>query len=348
MSQSDIDKTRELEEKFDPEMRFRPIRNPAALLVTSLLIVLSCFHFYTAGFGLLRETTHRGIHLAFVLGLIFLVFPLRKAMLAHPPKPGLAAPGSVPWYDWLLAVGIALSVLYIPYIFDDLAFRVGNPSTLDVAMGSVLVVLLLEATRRAMGWPLPIIALLFMTYALAGSWFPGTRLGYRDERMREALDLVASRADARAAGPFRAPSTIASSSRSRRRANPAAGSRCGRSRCWRAASPDGRRHGGVALSIRPGRSLPGGARSLRKSGDVAGLLRQPRSAVSSVDGGLTRGLADKPAPATSGNSRIFMSGERSSQNTASEPPTAAIHSVSRVPIAVARRPAAKDPSGRTP
>ena len=60
-------------------------------------------------------------------------------------------------------------MLYIPYIFDDLAFRVGNPSTLDVAMGSVLVVLLLEATRRAMGWPLPIIALLFMTYALAGS-----------------------------------------------------------------------------------------------------------------------------------------------------------------------------------
>jgi len=173
MQQIEIDKTRELEEKFDPEMRFRPIRQPAALLVTALLIVLSCFHFYTAGFGLLRETTHRGIHLAFVLGLIFLVFPLRKAMLTHPPKPGLTAPGSVPWYDWLLAVGIALSVLYIPYIFDDLAFRVGNPSTLDVVMGSVLVVLLLEATRRAMGWPLPIIALLFMTYALAGSYFPG-------------------------------------------------------------------------------------------------------------------------------------------------------------------------------
>lgn len=173
MQQIEIDKTRELEEKFDPEMRFRPIRNSAALLVTALLIVLSCFHFYTAGFGLLREATHRGVHLSFVLGLIFLVFPLRKAMLQTPPKPGILAPGGVPLYDWVCMLLVAASVLYIPLVFDDLAFRVGNPSTLDVVMGTVLVVLLLEATRRAMGWPLPVIALLFIAYALGGSYFPG-------------------------------------------------------------------------------------------------------------------------------------------------------------------------------
>lgn len=173
MQAIEVDKTRELEEKFDPEMRFRPIRNPAALIVTALLIVLSCFHYYTAGFGLLRETTHRGVHLAFVLGLVFLVFPLRKSMLEHPPTPGPMAPGGVPLYDWLCAIAMAIAVLYIPYIFEDLAFRVGNPSTLDVAMGTVMIVLLLEGTRRAMGWPLPIIAMLFMGYALAGSHFPG-------------------------------------------------------------------------------------------------------------------------------------------------------------------------------
>ncbi|MCC6194821.1 MAG: TRAP transporter permease [Burkholderiales bacterium] len=167
------DTTRALEEKYDPEMRFRPVWHPAALLVTSLLIVLSCFHYYTAGFGLLRETTHRGVHMAFVLGLVFLVFPLRKALLDHPPKPGPLNPGGVPWYDWILALAVAASVLYVPYIFDDLAFRVGNPTTQDVVLGSILVVLLLEATRRAMGWPLPIIALVFMLYALAGPIFPG-------------------------------------------------------------------------------------------------------------------------------------------------------------------------------
>ncbi len=168
-----LDEARALEEKFDPEMRFRPVVQPAALIVAALLFVLSCFHFYTAGFGLLRETTHRGVHMAFVLGLVFLVFPLRKSMLEREPKSGPLAPGGVPLYDWICAIAVAVSVLYIPYIFEDLAFRVGNPSPLDVAMGTVLVVLLLEATRRAMGWPLPIIALGFMLYALTGPVWPG-------------------------------------------------------------------------------------------------------------------------------------------------------------------------------
>ena len=68
----------------------------------------------------------------------------------------------MPLYDWAMAIALALSVLYIPYIFEDLAFRVGNPLPVDVLMGSILLVGLLEATRRAMGWPLPIIALVFM------------------------------------------------------------------------------------------------------------------------------------------------------------------------------------------
>ncbi|MBW3633580.1 MAG: TRAP transporter permease, partial [Chloroflexi bacterium] len=64
-------KARELEEKFDPEIRFRPLGKMAGWIVGGLLIVLSIFHYYTAGFGLLPEMTHRGIHLAFVLGLVF-------------------------------------------------------------------------------------------------------------------------------------------------------------------------------------------------------------------------------------------------------------------------------------
>ena len=163
----------DLEQKFDPEMRFRPLLPPAVTVVGALLILLSAFHYYTAGFGLLQEVTHRGVHLAFVLGLIFLVFPQRRALLTAAPQHRLASPGGVPWFDWLLALGIAASVLYIPWIFEDLAFRVGNPGTLDVAMGSMLIVLLLEATRRSMGWPLPIIAIAFMVYALAGPVFPG-------------------------------------------------------------------------------------------------------------------------------------------------------------------------------
>ena len=88
----DDKKLQELEEKFDPEMRFRPSVPPATQIIKWLLIALSCFHFYTAGFGLLRETTHRGVHLAFVLGLVFLVFAASKKAHDHPAKPGLLAP----------------------------------------------------------------------------------------------------------------------------------------------------------------------------------------------------------------------------------------------------------------
>ena len=161
-----------LEEKFDPEMRFRPTVAPATAIVKWLLITLSCFHYYTAGFGLLRETTHRGVHLAFVLGLIFLVFAAGKAS-AGPSSQGRWRLGGVPLVDWLLGLACAASVLYIPWVFADLAFRVGNPNTFDVVFGSILFITLLEATRRSMGWPLPLIAIGFTLYAMAGPYFPG-------------------------------------------------------------------------------------------------------------------------------------------------------------------------------
>ena len=166
-------KLQELEEKFDPEMRFRPTMPPATQIVKWLLIALSAFHYYTAGFGLLQEITHRGVHLAFVLGMIFLVFAFSPSSAEKSIKSSLLNPGGVPLVDWLLAGACALSVLYIPYVFDDLMFRVGNPSNMDVIMGSILFISLLEATRRSMGWPLPIIAIGFTVYALLGPYFPG-------------------------------------------------------------------------------------------------------------------------------------------------------------------------------
>lgn len=169
----DMRDLQELEEKFDPEMRFRPTLPPASVIVKWLLVILSGFHYYTAGFGLLRETTHRGVHLAFVLGLIFLVFAAFKSDASTTVSKSRLSIGGVPLVDWLLGLACAASVMYIPYVFDDLAFRVGNPDTMDVVMGSVLFITLLEATRRSMGWPLPLIALGFTAYALAGPYFPG-------------------------------------------------------------------------------------------------------------------------------------------------------------------------------
>lgn len=167
-------KARALEERFDPEIRFRPLAPPAGWLVGALLVVLSLFHYYTAGFGLLPEMIHRGIHLSFVLGLVFLVFPLTRRGYERPAAGGWLRPLGIAWPDWALAAGAVVAVAHVPLIpLDDLAFRVGNPTTTDVVLGAVLVLVLLEATRRSVGWPLPIIALLFMSYALWGPAMPG-------------------------------------------------------------------------------------------------------------------------------------------------------------------------------
>ena len=162
-----------LEEKFDPEVRFRALRPGVARLASALLFSLSLFHYYTAGFGLLREVNHRGVHMAFVLALIFLVFAASSRGRDKAREPAWWRPGGVPLYDWLMALAAVVSVLYVPWTFEDLAFRVGSPLTLDVVMGSILIAVLLEATRRSIGWPLPVIAVIVMAYALFGRYAPG-------------------------------------------------------------------------------------------------------------------------------------------------------------------------------
>jgi len=168
-----IVEARSLEEKFDPEMRFRPLTPTAGWIVAVLLLALSAFHYYTAGYGLLRETTHRGIHMAFVIGLIFLVFPFLKAHETREPVVTWWRPFGISIVDWALAIAAAVVSVYVPWIFADLAFRVGNPLFIDVAMGTILIVALLEATRRGVGWPLPVIAILMMLYAYFGPSMPG-------------------------------------------------------------------------------------------------------------------------------------------------------------------------------
>lgn len=174
MSQFELDeaKARELEEKFDSEIRFRPLAPLGGWIVGTALVVLSIFHYWTAGFGLLPELTHRGVHLAFVLGLVFLVFP--ALVMRDVVETDWLHPLGIPLWDWALFALAVVTVLHVPLIpLDDLAFRVGNPTTTDVWLGAALVVLLLEATRRTTGWPLPLIAVGFILYALFGRSIPG-------------------------------------------------------------------------------------------------------------------------------------------------------------------------------
>src|SRR5262245_26103926 len=160
-----------LEAELDPEMRFRPLLPAAAAIVAVLLFGLSCFHYYTAGFGLLPEVTHRGIHIACVLGLIFLVFSWSKKGNATTPEGSLFAPLGIGIVDWICAIAAAVCSIYVAWVFHDLQFRVGNPLTIDWVMGTIMIGLMLEATRRSVGWPLPVIAIILMVYAVYGRFF---------------------------------------------------------------------------------------------------------------------------------------------------------------------------------
>ena len=165
----------ELEAAYDPEMSFRELPSKfTSIIVGGSLFALSLFHYYTAGFGILVEHWHTGIHVAAVLGLIFLVFDFDRLASTKPKKERRFTLGGIPLYDWVLAILSLVTVLYFPIEFHNLAFRIGAPSTTDVAMGSILIFLVLEAARRCMGWTLPLIVSVFILYGLFGRWAPGS------------------------------------------------------------------------------------------------------------------------------------------------------------------------------
>ncbi len=68
---------------YDPELRFRKLKGIARCVVLAMCIILSLFHIYTAGFGILPEWRHRSFHLTFVLALIFLAYPTRKSAVRN-------------------------------------------------------------------------------------------------------------------------------------------------------------------------------------------------------------------------------------------------------------------------
>ncbi len=78
-----IDENAEEIAKYDPEMRFRDLSGLSLKLVFAMTLVLSIFHIYTAGFGVLQEWRHRAFHLAFVLPLVFMFYSIRKENTAQ-------------------------------------------------------------------------------------------------------------------------------------------------------------------------------------------------------------------------------------------------------------------------
>ena len=130
------DELAQIERTFDPESAFRPTGKSMGFLITAGLVAMSIYHFYASGFALIQELTHRGIHLSFVLGLVFLLFSWRKSLSVEiAPKEWYRFDG-VPFSDILLASLGVFAAMYLPLLPSAaLAMRVGNPSAGDVFMG---------------------------------------------------------------------------------------------------------------------------------------------------------------------------------------------------------------------
>jgi len=165
-SQIDFD---ELLRKYDTEARFRTLTGWVGKFVALLAIAMSCFHFYTSGFGLLLAQKQGAVHLAFTLALVFLLYP---ASSKHSKTDG------IPFYDWILAgLGVA-STLYLVVFFNDLVTRSGLPTQTDLIMGFILIATLLEATRRISNPVLPCLAIVALLYCYFGRSMPAM-IGHR-------------------------------------------------------------------------------------------------------------------------------------------------------------------------
>ncbi len=143
---------------------------------------MACFQLYTAFFGTLTATLQRSVHLTFAIVLCFLFYPYSKK----------ARRADLNLIDVLLAILAGTTCIYVAYNYQDLVTRIGNPTQLDLIMGILAVVLILEATRRAVGLPLVIIASLFLIYGFVGPYMPDlvAHRGYSFRRVVDHLYLT--------------------------------------------------------------------------------------------------------------------------------------------------------------
>lgn len=141
--------------------QFRPWEQ--RLFVTAC-VLFTTFHLGTLNLYPVDPWIYRSVHVSFgsVIGFMMYRFGARTPRLG------------VPWYDWTLAL---LSVLCFVYLFielDGLLFRTGAaPLPMDVVVGTVGTLLVLDLTRRSAGLALPIIAVVFLLYCVVGPWMPG-------------------------------------------------------------------------------------------------------------------------------------------------------------------------------
>ena len=153
----------EVLKKYDKESNTMEYRGVMAKVVSALAISFSIFQLYTAIFGVLDAQLQRAIHLGFGLALSYLLYPTKKSWRRDKLHP----------LDGLLAILGAATPAYIVIMYRELVLRAGLPTTLDVIVGVIGVLLVIEAARRVVGMPMVCVVLAFLAYAFLGAYMPG-------------------------------------------------------------------------------------------------------------------------------------------------------------------------------
>ena len=170
-----------IEEKYDEGAATRKVTAPFARFLRYVALSFAIYHYLTAGFALPPDFWHMGWHLSGLFILIYALFPLAKTKGAFALQTGGMRLGGVPYFDILLmGLGVA-SALYLGFAWhgvpalgiEEQTFRMGNPNSYDMVFGGILILLVLDIARRTLGWVLPLIICVFISYALFGPMFPG-------------------------------------------------------------------------------------------------------------------------------------------------------------------------------
>jgi TRAP transporter 4TM/12TM fusion protein len=148
----------------DIKSKKRTITGWFAVAYSLTAAAFSLFYLYTSGFGLVSTETNRGYYLMFTSVLVFLIFPAWRGAPKHRP--------SIVDFVFIAATIACIGYWmdqYVPYAM----FRVSDPNQWDLTMGAIAIVVILETSRRVLGWAIPIIAILFLAQLYFGPYLPG-------------------------------------------------------------------------------------------------------------------------------------------------------------------------------
>lgn len=148
-------------EQFDKESKTRKFGSPALKKAYRIFaIIVTLYHLiFASGLYMPETLKHRSIHVGMILILAFALYPATKK----------ASRKVIAWYDYVLMALSAAVPIYMCMDYINIINRAGKPNTMDVIIGTILTLIVLEATRRVCGMALPIIAIIFMIYSLMGS-----------------------------------------------------------------------------------------------------------------------------------------------------------------------------------